>query len=128
MTDSPSHYVALDNQNPAVHARRLVKDACKSWPTTRVEDGQLLITELVANAIVHGKRSVLVHIAPQINSLRVYVADDNAASPVMANPSIEAEHGRGLRIIDALAHTWGTTTGPYPDGKTVWFQLQRDTD
>jgi len=125
VTDAPSHYVALDSQNPAAHARRLVEDACDSWPTAHVQDAQLLITELVANAMTHSAASTVhVHIATRPRILRVYVADDSAAPPIIANPSLEDEHGRGLRIVDALAHSWGTAAGPYPRGKAVWFELR----
>jgi anti-sigma regulatory factor (Ser/Thr protein kinase) len=126
MTDSPNYYVALDSQNPAAQARRLVTQACDSWPTTRIEDAQLLVTELVANAVLHGQGDVLVRIAARPDLLHVSVADDHPGTPVMANPSLRDEHGRGLRIIDALAHSWGTALGPNPNGKAVWFALHRD--
>jgi len=91
-----------------------------------VETAALLTSELVTNAVLHGRtRCVLqVHCPPPY--LRVSVADDNPRLPDTShNPALTSDSGRGLQIVAALAPRWGierTQSG----GKAVWFELDLD--
>ena len=58
---------------------------------------------------------------PKPDGLRVEVGDDNPLAPALAEVGPEAESGRGLRIVAALARRWGTD--PCEAGKTVWFEV-----
>jgi anti-sigma regulatory factor (Ser/Thr protein kinase) len=87
------------------------------------ETAALLVSELVTNAVIHGRtRATLVAERPG-NVLRVSVVD---ADPQMPDPGKEtpedAESGRGLRIVAAVADRWGVETLP-EGGKAVWFEL-----
>ncbi len=87
---------------------------------------QLLVTEMVANAVRHvGVAELLVRAAVTVAGLRVEVVD---ASPVLPTPSLtpsdDQESGRGLLLLDALARTWGVQ--PENGGKCVWFELELD--
>lgn len=58
------------------------------------------------------------------DTLRIEVTDtrdDELPAPPRL-PSPEAESGRGLLLVDALADRWGVTPGP-PPRKTVWAEL-----
>jgi hypothetical protein len=48
------------------------------------------------------------------------------ALPRHRHPSPDAESGRGLLLVEALANRWGTELGPVPR-KTVWAELDLDT-
>ncbi len=80
----------------------------------------LLVSELVTNAIVHG-RSLDAEITA--GALRVAVTDDSPAPlpEVDLQPRTSAEGGRGLLIVSLLAARWGVL--PAGAGKTVWFEL-----
>lgn len=85
----------------------------------------LLVSELVTNAIVHGRSGATVDASLGADGvLRVAVADDSAAPlpAVDRHPQATAEGGRGLLIVSLLATRWGVapTRG---GGKAVWFEL-----
>ncbi|GGU99556.1 hypothetical protein GCM10010245_02300 [Streptomyces spectabilis] len=55
--------------------------------------------------------------------LRIEVTDTCGERMPSARPvSPEAESGRGLLLVEALAVRWGVTLGPRPR-KTVWAEL-----
>jgi anti-sigma regulatory factor (Ser/Thr protein kinase) len=87
-----------------------------------IADAELLTSELVTNAVVHG------HSAPRLvlevwdDRIRVVVTDSDprmTLEPLHVQTS--SEHGRGLRIVDSLASKWGVS--PWGRGKSVWFEL-----
>jgi hypothetical protein len=41
--------------------------------------------------------------------LRIQVSDASTHLPALAAPVPDAEHGRGLQIVEALSTSWGTT-------------------
>jgi anti-sigma regulatory factor (Ser/Thr protein kinase) len=88
-------------------------------------DVRLLVTELVANSVRHaGLRpgdEVALRLELDDVRLRVEVRDPGRGfDPVAVRREPDAEGGRGLLILDAIAHRWGTTTTP---GSTVWFEI-----
>jgi anti-sigma regulatory factor (Ser/Thr protein kinase) len=92
----------------------------------RLADAQLLVTELVSNAVRNGTDDSVALVARVTPStLRVEVANagsgfDPAQVPA---PSHERPGGWGLRIVDVLAPRWGVE--PHADGVLVWFELDR---
>ncbi|HEX2411111.1 MAG TPA: SpoIIE family protein phosphatase [Solirubrobacteraceae bacterium] len=93
----------------------------------RLRDIQLLVTELVANAVRHGaQREDTVGVVVRANeqAMRVEVTDrgggfDPARLP---GPSTDAGGGWGLEIVTALAHRWGVERDA---DTTVWFEVDR---
>jgi serine/threonine-protein kinase RsbW len=84
----------------------------------------LLATELVSNAADSAPTPIEVRVScSHQGALRVEVADSSSALPVMGTPHPEAEHGRGLRLIDGIAQEWGATPLA-ARGKIAWFELQ----
>lgn len=81
----------------------------------------LLASELVANAVAHGRTRVHVTVRRQDNTVRVEVQDENPRLPVMTMPPPEATSGRGLVVVEGLSHTWGVDRTTH--GKTVWFEV-----
>ncbi|MGW6096975.1 ATP-binding protein [Streptomyces sp. NPDC055157] len=89
----------------------------------------LLVAELAANAARHGRvpgrnfelRLLYTH---ETAVVRIEVSDTHPRRPDpssvgMADP--DADGGRGLALVEAVAHRWGVDdrTGP---GKTVWAE------
>ncbi|MFN2562653.1 MAG: ATP-binding protein [Jatrophihabitans sp.] len=87
-----------------------------------VATAELVVTELVTNAINAGcSAEVAVEFALHHSVLHVSVQDDAAGQLRVQNPSEIDAHGRGLRIVDALATGWGVV--PVAGGKRVWADL-----
>ncbi|MTE18982.1 ATP-binding protein [Streptomyces sp. TRM43335] len=120
-------------------ARRLVAVRLDEWGFPHDGDTAraacLLVAELAANAVVHGRvpgRDFAVRVAlsspPSRPTLRVEVTDPRGESrppTAPAAPDPTDESGRGLLLVAALADRWGVRErepGPAP-GKTVWAEL-----
>jgi anti-sigma regulatory factor (Ser/Thr protein kinase) len=108
-----------------------VRDQLTTWAWgSKSDEAELLTTELVTNALIHADSEVDLWLREQQDRLRVDVCDWDPRPPVPAPITFteefesEAEHGRGLLIVEALASAWGKA--PRGRGKSVWFELQRD--
>jgi anti-sigma regulatory factor (Ser/Thr protein kinase) len=111
-------------------ARRLLRDQMAGWGVDKdaADVAELLVSELVTNSVRHACRPTgrLIAVGAELDPdrlLRVEVADASDVPPVLRTQSgPEAEGGRGLVLVAALAADWGT----YPRqhvGKVVWFTL-----
>jgi serine phosphatase RsbU (regulator of sigma subunit) len=92
------------------------------------EIAQLLVSELVTNAVVHAASAVEVEIALDDSELTVRVRDADTGPLVMraGGGSELDEGGRGFVLVDRLAEAWGTE---HRGGrKTVWFRLPVDPE
>jgi PAS domain S-box-containing protein len=95
-------------------ARHLLRDHLTSVPDDARETAELLVSELVTNALVHAGTPITLRVAPTRTGLRVEVAD---GSPHHPSPrSYSAMAGRPRRGA-------GGGGGPARDGKTVWFEV-----
>jgi anti-sigma regulatory factor (Ser/Thr protein kinase) len=94
-----------------------------------VEDVALLVSEVVTNAVKHGvtSGSATVALTGEVSerSLHVQVVNTGSAFEVPADgPENRDPGGRGLYLVDQLAHMWGVR---HEDGQTtVWFELDRE--
>ncbi|MER8014517.1 ATP-binding protein [Streptomyces griseoluteus] len=94
-----------------------------------VDDLVLIVSELVTNAVLHGKtppgRQVEVTLDHSAGRVRVEVRDTGEGVP-RRRPSVPlVVAGRGLGIVNALSGKWGVTEQVV--GKTVWAELAVDT-
>jgi anti-sigma regulatory factor (Ser/Thr protein kinase) len=104
-------------------ARAFVRGALSArLPVDLVDTAQLLVSELVTNAIQYAGTALTVHIARTPEMLRLAVNDGAAHQhPRRSTAAVDAERGRGLCLIQALAADWGVRE--VPDGKHVWCAL-----
>ncbi|KPI20523.1 serine phosphatase [Actinobacteria bacterium OK006] len=105
-------------------ARRFLREWLSAWNLEALDDeAQLLLSEIVTNALVHADSDVDLRIRRYPDYLRVEVrdSDPHPAINVGSPGEDQAEGGRGMMIVSALASTWGNS--PSGRGKTVWFEL-----
>lgn len=98
---------------------------CHDLPAETLDTAQLLVSELVTNAVVRGKAPIGLRISRDEGTLRVEVSDAGAqtAQLIQPVPDPHAAAGRGLFLLDALANAWGTVPASRQGPKTTWFEL-----
>ncbi|WP_420706912.1 ATP-binding protein [Streptomyces sp. NRRL F-2664] len=102
--------------------RELMRHRCR---TDATDVAELLITELVTNALVHTDRGAEVSASLTATRLRVEVRDRAARRPRPYVPTADdGTHGRGLVLVEALADAWGVDALTLGAGKVVWFELE----
>ncbi|WP_416976296.1 ATP-binding protein [Streptomyces sp. T028] len=94
-----------------------------------LETAELVLSELVTNALrvpVPSDRQVGVRIArsPAEGLLRLEVSDAGSGTPEVRAPGDEETGGRGLLLVEALAHRWGVEKRAGGIGKTVYAELK----
>jgi len=106
-------------RSPAL-ARTLLRQALLGCPPAKVEAAELLVSELVTNAVRHAETDLLLHIALDP---RIHVAvEDTSADPIREPlPFGDDDSGRGLAIVEAMAASWGWERTRF--GKQTWFEL-----
>lgn len=95
--------------------------------TNRLRDVQLLVSEIVTNAIRHGGAetdTVALAVLATDEMVRVEISDAGQGflRPDPLDGREPTSGGWGLPIIDALAQRWGVEHGK---GTTVWFEVDR---
>ncbi|CAM5521016.1 non-specific serine/threonine protein kinase OS=Streptomyces alboniger OX=132473 GN=CP975_18360 PE=3 SV=1 [Streptomyces alboniger] len=90
-------------------ARRWTRDILLGSPLA--DDAELIVSELSANAILHtasGQKSgsfhLLIKVSPEMVALSVTDGGATGTVPKAEQQDGEAEHGRGLDMVSALAH------------------------
>jgi anti-sigma regulatory factor (Ser/Thr protein kinase) len=104
-------------------ARNYVKTALGNHDLSYLaEDVEAVTSELVANAVRHAQPETvdvdLLLLKDDAGSLVVLVFDLCARPPIRRDPTRDAEQGRGLVMVEALATRWGWI--PQNPGKAVF--------
>ncbi|MBK3594018.1 MULTISPECIES: ATP-binding protein [unclassified Streptomyces] len=87
------------------------------------DTAELLLSELVTNALIHTRNGAAITVTSAPGRLRVEVRDFVAGqepAPYVPNAD-DGTHGRGLLLVQSLADSWGVMTQAL--GKVVWFEL-----
>ncbi|WP_346010816.1 ATP-binding protein [Streptomyces sp. SID5910] len=116
----------------ARHVRRIVRSYLAEWELTVLTDAvELGVTELLANVVRHvpDRRCTLLLLRRADRAgVRVEVTDGSPRRPRLAEEvPDDAEGGRGLVLLDAVADKWGVGPGP-GRGKTVWFECEEASE
>jgi anti-sigma regulatory factor (Ser/Thr protein kinase) len=105
-------------------ARRALGEYCMKYgvPADLLESGELVISELVTNAVLHARTPFLVWAEYDAGALTVAVADGNSTLPRLLPPDDDLRQGgRGMAVIDELGGRWGVVKTDL--GKTVWATI-----
>ncbi|MDH6132509.1 serine/threonine-protein kinase RsbW [Kitasatospora sp. MAA4] len=114
-------------KSPLVARRLLRKLLAQRADGERFRDGgQLLVSELVTNAVVHARvpagRRLWVRFAVDAAVLRIEVHDASGERPVPRQVGELAESGRGLLLVQALSQRWGCCPRAGGVGKVTWCE------
>ena len=109
-----------DASAPAA-ARRAVKSQCDGLlQPEQLGDLQLVLTELVSNALVHGRGEIVLRFDLDGGSVRGEVIDEgDGFEHELRVSGPEEVGGRGLMLVEQLTSRWGTYVGT----THVWFEL-----
>jgi hypothetical protein len=130
MTDTRTYRLSAPNDSSAP---KIARDLLTAILTTADHTGMLdsarvCVSDVVTNVLRHtAVPSLSLDVSVDAERVIVGVHDSDPCGRPRARPaSAEREGGRGLLIVQRLAHTWGVTRtgGLVPDGKRVWFELR----
>src|ERR1700752_3457578 len=68
-----------------------------------IDDAQLVLSELVTNALLHGGGCTGVHAVASSEGFRLEVPDGPRVPPLFGHPTAESMTGRGLRLVARLS-------------------------
>lgn len=119
-------FSAPASPSAAGDARRAIASAPNSLKEHLGQDGLLMLTELVNNAVIHGSRSGMDDVSVDIWAwdarVRVEVRDDGPAFEWRRPPDDPSRvTGYGLVLVEEVASRWGIDTSS--DRTCVWFEL-----
>jgi anti-sigma regulatory factor (Ser/Thr protein kinase)/PAS domain-containing protein len=107
----------------AAHARAFASGVLRSWHVGEdlCDAGVLAVSELVANAAIHGKPPVRLRLRRTDRRLIVDVSDGDDHLPRRRLADDTDEDGRGIGIVASLASSWGARQ--LDTGKSVWCEF-----
>ncbi len=122
-----SHLVPHAATSAALVRHQLIAElVARHAPGALVDDAAVVVSELVGNAVRHGLAlpggGLIARWHVAADGLRVEVVD-GGPGPSGRRPAAgsEAEGGRGLELVEALAARWGSAPGV--PGTVVWAEL-----
>jgi anti-sigma regulatory factor (Ser/Thr protein kinase) len=105
--------------------RRIVAAKLQTWGMKGepVHDAQIVVSELVTNALRYGDPDADVGFRLILTTTTITLAVNGGTSyrPRAVESGADSENGRGLFIVAALASSWGIGE----DGTTTWCTLLR---
>jgi anti-sigma regulatory factor (Ser/Thr protein kinase) len=117
LSEPLKHRLPRDATAPRL-ARRVVEEHAGALAPERLDAAVLLVSELVTNALVHGRGDIVLELDLDGRRLHVEIGDDGRDHPHIRETA-GADGGWGLRLVEAIALRWGVR-----DGATrVWFDL-----
>ena len=102
--------------------RLAVRDHLVGCGVSDVAGAELMVSELVGNAILHAGTEITVTVLCVAGRVRVEVHDGSSVLPEPQPDDPLRPGGYGLRIVQTLALAWGVTPIA-AHGKNVWFEL-----
>ncbi|MFC8719735.1 SpoIIE family protein phosphatase [Kitasatospora sp. NPDC057198] len=103
-------------------AREFTRRTLTDWGLASLVDPVVLLTgELLANAVLHAGSPLQLRLFRGA-LLTVEVSDADSREPRLRPVGEHDEGGRGMLLINELAHRWGSRATR--DGKAVWFEME----
>ena len=122
MTSAPTATRSFPPQPESVaKAREFVLRRTLGAPHETRGELALMVSELATNAVLHGSGPFVVTVECKPCEVVVSVTDHGSGRALLRPSGRLQPRGRGLRIVDALSHEWGTERSP-SDETVVWFR------
>lgn len=102
-------------------ARAAIREAMDDEAEDRIDVAVLLVSELLANAVLYAGTDIRLRLDVGTAVLRVEVEDSGTQMPDPVAADVTAEAGRGWLLVEELADRCGWNSLPH--GKVVWFEL-----
>jgi len=104
-------------------ARRFLVETLEQWGRGDIVDAAaVVVTELATNSVVHTHSDFVVAVSSASGRVRVAVRDASPIAPILRDTAATTgTSGRGLLLVSALAHRWGTQV--ISAGKIVWAEF-----
>lgn len=125
---------------------RMFLEDCAGITSEANQTAQLIVSELVTNAVnasapglggphpggrdlggrapryseLAGAAVISLSLSEFPDGLLIEVRDSSPDVPVLVHADRYAEHGRGLKLVDALSKKWGHIPAPHGGGKIVY--------
>lgn len=126
-------WVLTSRPTVAAQAREMVRRQLGQWADSEerfagaenlgdaADVVELLVSELVTNALRYGRGPIGLRLLLGEESLVCEVADELEAAPRLRTVDHGDEGGRGLHLVDQLSTRWGIRSTAH--GKIVWFEV-----
>ena len=109
----------------AAAGRRHAREVVRPRDEQLAHDVELVVSELVTNAVLHGSGRITLTLRLLRGGVRVGVADLGPGEPRRLEVSPGGRHGRGLFLVEAVAADWGVERLS-DGGKEVWCLVSAD--
>ncbi|EGX54641.1 magnesium or manganese-dependent protein phosphatase [Streptomyces zinciresistens K42] len=110
--------------DPALVAavRKQVVEQLEVWRLTEASfTAELVVSELVTNAIRYGNHPIRLRLIHDATTLICEVSDTSHTAPHLRRAKTFDEGGRGLLLVAQLTQRWGSRHTA--DGKTIWAEI-----
>ena len=103
-------------------ARRWVRGVLQGWgPDELIDSAILLTSEVVTNALMHGRSGIEVSLGRHGDRVRIAVTDSDQGLIRRRAAAPNSQSGRGVDLVESMSTGWGINR--FGSGKQVWFEL-----
>lgn len=102
-------------------ARRRLRQLLEAVHPANGDDVELVASELVTNAVMHGGGAQSMRVWRRADELRIEVTDRSPELPRRVEPAPDGG-GRGIRLVETLADAWGMDIRA--GVKTIWCEVR----
>ena len=111
-----------DPRSPGA-ARRFVREVLDAHGL-RTDAAEIIVSELMTNVVHHARTPVQVRVAIDPSAVCLELRDGSTIIPAVRDAAEDAEDGRGLFIVDALARSWSVEQAP--GGKCIRVEIDAE--
>ena len=111
--DASAELVLASDEYAPRAARHAVRDLCRGRDSGCIADAELVVSELVTNAVLHATGDgVAVSFWMRATAVDIRVSDGGLGFTPQPRGLAGAQHGkRGLGLVDVLVESWGSSEG-----------------